>query len=155
MLLHKQKFGHDPENGVWGDCGRTVLACMLDLEVEEVPHFGEGGPSDEEYMNRMREWLRQRDLGIAEFVYNGKDLTIDALLQHVEEQNPGLIFSLIGTSKNEVCHVVICSGGKIIHDPAVDNSGVVGPHKGHYIVEVLVPSFHLRDEGDTLSKGEK
>ena len=146
MLLHKQKFKHDPENGVWGDCGRTALACMLDLEVEDVPHFAENCPSDEDFMNRMREWLRQRDLGIVEFYYNGEDVTMDALLQHMEEQNPGLIFFLVGTSKVGVSHVVICSGGKIIHDTSIGNSGIVGPHNGHYIVEVLVPSFHLRKE---------
>ena len=145
MLKHKQKFKHDPENNIWGDCGRTAIACMLDIEVDDVPHFGAGGPSNEEFARQQNDWLQSEHcLRMITVVYASDGLTLDALLEHIEEQNPGLMFFLIGTSRNGVCHVVICSGGRIVHDPSPEDSGIVGPHDGFYLVEVLVPAFHFR-----------
>ena len=42
----KQLFHHDPANGVWGDCFRAVIASVLSLPVEAVPHFFDGNPED-------------------------------------------------------------------------------------------------------------
>ena len=42
MRPQQQKFKHDPANGSYGDCFRTALACILDLDRDEVPHFNEG-----------------------------------------------------------------------------------------------------------------
>ena len=27
------------DEGVYGDCGRTVIACLMDMHPSEVPHF--------------------------------------------------------------------------------------------------------------------
>lgn len=32
MKYNKQLFRHHPEQGIFGDCHRTAIACMLDLE---------------------------------------------------------------------------------------------------------------------------
>lgn len=39
MKYHKQLSLHDPEKGTKGSCYPTVLACILDLELYEVPNF--------------------------------------------------------------------------------------------------------------------
>jgi hypothetical protein len=38
MTPHKQRFRHDPANGIYGDCWRTAIACLLDIQPEEIPH---------------------------------------------------------------------------------------------------------------------
>ena len=46
MTPQTQLNKHDPANGVYGDCGRTVIACLLDLHPSEVPHFWDGNLRD-------------------------------------------------------------------------------------------------------------
>ena len=39
MKFYKQLHKHDPDNGVWGDCHRTAIGCLLDIEPELIPNF--------------------------------------------------------------------------------------------------------------------
>lgn len=39
MTPQTQQFMNDPERGQYGDCQRAVIASLLDLPIEEVPHF--------------------------------------------------------------------------------------------------------------------
>jgi hypothetical protein len=42
-------------------------------------------------------------------------------------------------SKNGCSHVVIAKGDQIVHDPAIDNSGIIGPNDdGFYHVGFLL-----------------
>jgi hypothetical protein len=34
-----QEFMHDPEKGIIGDCFRACIASILELDINEVPHF--------------------------------------------------------------------------------------------------------------------
>src|SRR5437879_5835280 len=43
LRMQKQRFQHDPDGGVWGDCHRTAIACALGLPRDEVPHFCDDG----------------------------------------------------------------------------------------------------------------
>ena len=148
MKPQKQKFLQDEAAGTTGDCGRAVLACLLDLDVEEVPHFGENLPqrfSGVEYNRRENEWLRGRGLYRVKIVFDG-ELSVDRVIRAVSSNNPDLLFLLVGTSKNETTHVVVCGNNKIVHDTALDDSGIVGPEGcGFYFVEFLVPLWHLID----------
>jgi len=149
MTPYKQQYLHDPDRGVTGDCGRTVIACLLDMRPEEVPHFYHEDFYAEEPKdwkgNKVRdEWLRERGLTIIKIPYDGDAITLENLLcQYVD---PGVFYILHGRSRNDTGHVVICEGGKIVHDPALDDSGIVGPepHSGHYWLEFLVPLGELK-----------
>ena len=44
MTPQNQLHKHDPANGVYGDCGRTAIACLLDLHPS--PHFWNGEKAD-------------------------------------------------------------------------------------------------------------
>lgn len=49
MTPYKQLYGHNPDQGIFGDCFRTALGCLLNLPPEKVPHFYDGcGPDDDE-----------------------------------------------------------------------------------------------------------
>lgn len=43
----KQKYRHDPENGVFGDCYRTCLAYILGFDRDSVPHYVTSMDSEE------------------------------------------------------------------------------------------------------------
>jgi len=38
MKFYKQKYLHDPGNGVIGDCYRTAIGCILEIDPMELPH---------------------------------------------------------------------------------------------------------------------
>lgn len=49
--------GHDA-NGIPGDCYRTAIACLLDLEPTDVPHFVESGK--DRWWDETQEWFKAR-----------------------------------------------------------------------------------------------
>ena len=139
MQFHKQLYRHDPDNGVWGDCFRTAIACLLDLQPEEVPHVcdgGEGDDSDGTAMAAMRDWLAPRGLGLFSLVYEGGK--VRHVLRTVGRMNPGLPYLLMGTSRTGVNHNVICQDDQIIWDPSLSDSGIIGPaDDGYFWVNML------------------
>ena len=150
MKLQKQKYLHDPENGVWGDCDRACLASLLDMDIDEVPHFFDGIEAGdvaggEEAMLRRKEWLREKGVELIRIVVAAGDYGWRDFVGWVSRQNPGKEFLLVGCSANGVSHVVICRDSEIIHDPALDNSGIVGPCPDTvaYEVEFLVGQLPL------------
>jgi hypothetical protein len=138
MKFHKQLNRHDPDNGVWGDCFRTALACLLDMNPEDVPHFLEGGPEPEEFMRRHREWLLEHGYSIFAI---GFDAGLEDVMKTMKNVNPGLYYLISGQSVRGINHVCIGLEDKIIHDPMPDGDGIKWPCKedGYYWVEVLVP----------------
>lgn len=39
MIYQKQLYLHEPDKMQFGDCHRTSLACLLNIPVEDSPHF--------------------------------------------------------------------------------------------------------------------
>lgn len=146
MIPHKQKYFHDDEAGTSGDCYRTAIACLLERPRDEVPHFYEGcfASTPEAEVHAMhdarREWIRREGLLLVEMALNiNDDGSVEGLVASISERNPGQYWMLIGASRNGTGHVVICRDGAIVHDPAIDDSGIVGPepNSGCYWVEFL------------------
>ena len=145
MTPRKQLFRHDPDAGVYGDCDRAAVASLLDMAVEGVPHFYDGiwaGSPDaeiEEAHGRRRRWLAGRGVRLIVLALNSPDL--DQLLGSVSTTNPGAYYLLVGESRNRTGHTVVCHDGGIVHDPSLDDSGIIGPEprSGCYWVEFLVP----------------
>lgn len=138
MRFHKQRFQHDPDNGIYGDCQRTAIACLMDLELDEVPHFLDGNPDGIEFTKRLNHFVDSRGQRIFTVPYLGN---LDEVLASIGNFNPDAIYMLSGESARGLNHVVICQGGEIIHDPHPSSSGLIGPCKpdGFYWVEILVP----------------
>lgn len=139
MKIQKQKYEHDPENGIYGDCYRTCVAMILDMDRDTVPHFSKmaalnpDGPSASEY---LRQWLKPQNLGLFSVVLSKHNTTEEVLemLGHIENDVP---FMLIGESARYkgVGHVVVVKNGKIIADPS--GSGIIGPSEDYYWVELI------------------
>ena len=124
-----------------GDCARTVIACLLDMQPAEVPHFFEDGCTGEAYYQRVRKWLKNYGLGMVTVPFTGDGVSLSQLLHSIGHHNPDAYYMLTGQSRVSGGHVVICRGNRIVHDPSVGLSGIIGPEKesGYYWVDFLVP----------------
>lgn len=140
MIPHKQLNGHNPEAGEIGDCFRTVIACLLDMRPEEVPHFFDYCRTDEDSgdlgWDRALMFLHERGLHRFSFHVNSMED-----VKMLSETNPDCYMLLTGLSRNGVNHVVIYRNGQIAHDPSKNDSGIVGPcmGSGFYMVTLIVP----------------
>jgi hypothetical protein len=129
MKFNKQLFRHKPEEGIFGDCHRTALACVLDLEPHEVPHFyGDIDLTPEQQTDAFEAWLNERGLYSIYTLFNGGRLE-DVLytIGAANYRTPGLLYLLGGKSRLGTGHTVVCQGGAIIHDPSLDDTGIIGP----------------------------
>lgn len=134
---HQQLFRHDPDNGVYGDCFRTAVACVLCIEPATVPHVCDG-PDDGKANERMQEFLKSVGCRLIGVPFNG-DCDLDHILLCGETFSAGLPWLLTGQSRNGTNHVVICQDNKIIHDTSIDQSGIVSPTTtGFWFVEWIV-----------------
>ena len=141
MTPYQQLYRHDPDNGVYGDCLRTVVGCLLDLMPKTVPHFVES----RDWYTHLQEWLNERGLFMFSVPFAGK---LQDVLRTVGLHNPGVYCILVGTSKNNLSHCVIIKDGQIVHDPSIDQSGIVGPGEdGYYQIEVLAYNKHKNSVG--------
>ena len=139
MTPLKQLYRHDPANGTIGDCCRTTLACLLDMRPEDIPHFSQTATNevDETWESRRNGWLLTNGFYVVSLYHTG---SLDETLATFGGDNEDLYWMLSGISKNGVGHTVICWGDQIVHDPALDESGIVRPFDdGAYIIEFLVP----------------
>jgi len=144
MLRHIQKV-----RGSDGDCFRTALACLLDVErLEDVPHFFDGkseATEEEKAANwaAVREWLLvNKGLFMVTIPYSSQ--LVD-LLDCMKLQNPGVYYLLSGHSGVDN-HVVVCFEDQVVHDPCGYPAGkdcLVGPcSDGFYWVKFFLPRFH-------------
>lgn len=140
MKPQKQLIRHDPANGQYGDCHRTAIACVLDMDAADVPHFMDRTPGKGEAPEAERlveAWLNERGVTQISIIFPGS-LTADEVMttvMNVNSQRPGLAFLLGGESRTGVNHTVVCRDGKIVCDPSQTDAGIVGPcDDGYYWV---------------------
>jgi len=116
MIPTKCIVRHDPEAGQYGDCVRACVAAVLDLSTADVPHFFHDGCDGPTGFDRMRQWLRQRNMSPVWSVFSG-DISRDNLLTAWGEMNPETPCILFGnTGSGE--HAVVISGDKVVSNPA-------------------------------------
>lgn len=116
-----QIFTSKPEINQYGDCQRAVIASLLELPIDEVPHFLQEANGDAgDY------WLGiQSFLGKKGFAY----LTADIGAIHHFYGNDGEIYHEIsGPSPrgNGLYHAVVGCNGKIAFDPHPSREGLAG-----------------------------
>ena len=136
MKYYKQEVLHDPKTGNFGDCQRAAIATVLQLDMSEVPHFNEGGPDSLEFFDRISEFLNQR--GMTLFSIPFQACPLEDLLRTMGVNNENTVYMLSGTTPRGVNHVVVCKGGKLIHDPHPSNDGLTGPcDDGYWWIEIV------------------
>jgi hypothetical protein len=126
----KQRNRHNPERGVYGDCHRACVASILELSLDEVPHFCDGDPGPEAWTAAERSWLREKGLAPVSVAFAA---TLAEVFAYMLRVNPGVFYILGGTSKNGTGHSVIALEDRIVHDPSLDDSSIVGPMEDGYV----------------------
>ena len=116
-----QLFPHDPENGIYGDCFRAVIASLLGVSAEEVPHFLHDNCDTTTFNSRISTYLKDFDLCYFECtVYDIKKwkelCRITRPIYHIiTDKSPRF---------PDTYHSVIGCDGEIVHDPHPSKSGL-------------------------------
>lgn len=137
MTPQKQLFTHNPPASI-GDCERTAIACLLDLPLTEVPHFGALHWDDPIAFNAAEDaYLLSVGYSRVQIPY---DRPLDEILGSMRYCAPNVYYLLSGTSRTGVNHTVICLNDRIVWDPSTVDSGIIGPcSDGYYWVTLLIP----------------
>jgi hypothetical protein len=139
VIKRKQLFRHRPAEGMFGDCHRTAIACVLDLEPGQVPHYGELYFDDsKQFHAAFEDWLKKRGLRTVMMIF---DCSLDDVLTSMGNTSPGAYYLLGGRSKTGVGHTVIGCGNTVAWDPHPDDIGLDGPLDGYYWINFIVPDF--------------
>lgn len=136
MTPLKQRNGHRPEEGIYGDCHRAALASLLNMSLDDVPHFCDADsflPGAESLSIREKRWLAKHGLTNINILYPG-ETSLDDVLSTMNAVNPGVAFILGGTSVSGCGHSVVAGNGRVLHDPSplaptTDHGSIVGPMK--------------------------
>ena len=129
----KSEFTHLPSMGVYGDCYRACIASILEMKREDVPHFLENNPSDDEFWNRRQKWFKEQGLARIFLMYQ-----LDAQ-EFMKNYNPGIYYILSGVTVGGTAHSVVCIDGEQVHDP----SNVGG---------IVKPMIHYEGDDDSIEK---
>lgn len=142
MRIQKQKNLHNPEAGIFGDCYRTALAVLLDMDAEEVPHWVTTmNPQEwtEAVQPKYDAWLAERGLRELAIPLQG-ETDLEAVLLTAKNWWRDTPIMLTGRSSTLCNHVVIVQGGEIACDPSITDSGIIGPcDDGYWWITGLVP----------------
>lgn len=141
MKFQKQMFYHRPHEGIYGDCQRTVYACLLDMHRDDVPHWGLLAQGDDAWwLKQQKKWLREKGYIEVNIPFSGDQPLSNVLGCVAVNSSYDLYYTIAGTSRTGCNHVVIAQGEEIVWDTALNNSGIVGPcDDGFYWVSHLVP----------------
>lgn len=138
LTLQKQRYQHNPEANIWGDCHRTAYAMLLGIPRDDVPHVFDYGRSLSEGHAMMKDFLKRRGLAEVCLPVTG-NCEPDRLIEQWDGYAPGVPFILGGMSRNGTNHSVAIHEGQM-YDPSPMDSGIVGPcDDGYYWVTFLVP----------------
>lgn len=110
----------------YGDCLRACIATVMDTPTEQTPHFADNGASAEEALAHVRRWLEPQGLTIATFAMGG-DLSASDVMEWMGAMNPTVTWLLFGQQRSGGDHVVVCQGGKMVHNPAWVPASIVAP----------------------------
>ena len=145
MRRHKQQFMNKPELGQYGDCHRTVMACLLDIEVDQSPHFigeferrkAQDVRDEYSWADEQEKWLNSLGYTTVDVAFQGE---IKSLFDWMSVRNPGRLYVLGGQSPRGTNHSVVCCGGEFHHDPHPDGGFLVGPMDyGFWEVTFVLP----------------
>lgn len=124
MQYHKQAIKHNPPE-TYGDCVRVCIACLLDKNPDDVPHFFHDGCDGDTAWKRVETYLST--IGYCPVIMPLHGESVAHVRSTMAMQNPRALYMLVGTSRGGNPHVIICRGDIVVHDPSWSETGVVGP----------------------------
>ncbi len=125
-MMRESGRGWNGETG--SDCLRASLASVLELPIDEVPHFLGNPDTARNWPEELHWWLQRRGL-TAYPLAPSSDLA--ATLAYMGQHWAGEFYLLCGRAGEDYGHVVVGCGNAIVHDPdpAVPRGshGLMGP----------------------------
>lgn len=157
MTPYKQIVMHNPDAGVYGDCYRTAIGCLLDLHPSQLPNFvGDAlsaGLGQKEAEVAAKAWLKERGYALLSFAF------LASHKEHGRTMFGDTPYLLTGQSPNYDCaHTTVGRWDfEVLWDPASSGKGLAGPYKDPdvgdvYFVEFIVPltQYHPNHNGVTV-----
>jgi hypothetical protein len=128
-----QRYGSDSSKLEFGDCLRACVASVLELSLDDVPHFRWGANEDrpdtvQSMWGHLRMWLRARNIGL--LTYDVPCATLLEALKWSRERNGEAYIILGGLGRGGQGHACVVHQGAIVHEPSPNNDGspsLVGP----------------------------
>lgn len=117
---------HDPTINQAGDCFRACVASIMEMRVDDVPHFFHDSCDGDTGHARLREWLLLHKR-IPFYIAFPDDKSLDDVLQLMNFGGSTAYYVLFGKTSRDVEHCVVCCGSELVHDPAWYRSAIVGP----------------------------
>lgn len=111
-----QSILHDPENGQYGDCMRACVASLLDLPIERVPHFFDGGVNSVVFDKRVSDFLAERGL---------VELSMPAAAASRSHYIREFHHLMYGYTERGTYHAVVARCGLVVHDPHPSKAGII------------------------------
>lgn len=127
-IAHKPPHSH-------GDCVRACIATVLDVQTEAVPHFAHDGADPYTVLARARDWLAKGGETVWVTMYPPVERA--ELLEMLGEHNPDSTYMLFGMTDSGTGHVVVCQGGRIVHNPAWHGGSLVRSGPGGWVVWIV------------------
>lgn len=107
---------HDEAKEQYGDCLRACVASVVEINPKHVPHFMHDNPTGDVANNRVSEYLGS--LGLVPFwVFYDGSTELEEIFELMNAHNPDVHYLLFCRSST-ADHVVVCQGGRVVHDPA-------------------------------------
>lgn len=124
-----------PESNPVGNCMQAAVASLMNLPLDDVPHFVQGTTGHSESMSRLTGWLATHGQAIAE-------TTADA---------PGWLLAK-GPTRSGVHHWVIYRNGRLAHDPALGD-GLLYAERFYELTAAREPEpvREVRDPADVVA----
>jgi hypothetical protein len=120
MTPVNQEFVNDPEKGIHGDCQRAVIASLLDLPINEVPHFlqlAKGNASD--FYDLIDDFLRSKGFALLITASQPKPMVFSDIDYYHEISGPS-------PRGNGLFHAVVGKNGQVFFDPHPSKAGLAG-----------------------------
>jgi len=124
-IQHQTIFGNGTDGQTRGNCFSTAIACILDLPVEEVPHFC----LSDDWRGITNVWLK--DYGL---FYLDVGVPADMRAEHIFEFAGYHVIS--GQGPRGYRHSVVGRAGKIVHDPHPSGDGLLTEEEYGFLIPV-------------------
>ena len=147
MLKQRQRWRlHRPDSGIYADCARTAVACLLDLPRDDVPNFQKGIErwdmrAMQVVLGRARKWLEaQEGLTIVYLDYESDTLDPTEALEWAGFWNPSQRYLFCGGTRHEGTNHIACAKGSEIEWITCKDADIVSgywPDKRTFGVAIL------------------
>ena len=145
MIEYTQFCLHRPEQGEYGDCWKTCIACILHCDPYEIPHYYKEFWGQAEVISDLVHAATNRWLSATtelQYVETPIECTREQLGTYLKHYYKDM-YVIIGCNSRNGGHSVVMRNDDYMWDPSIDKSGCVGPmDDGYWWIGVLISNRH-------------